>query len=308
MRKVISAVYGADGAFVDCTQVVRNYLKQQAEFIASNALAGDPIYGTPKTLFIEYEDGSRHSVPEGCLVGRPTTVATQPSCNLRFKIYQIYFNESQSSGLEYTPFFNNHCTVYFENSVIRSLVEEGAHLGSDYFGVVSYQIRHKLRTWNEHWGSHGQLVNLSARSFSPRAFEEEVQRQRVDVMGFGQHPPHDPIALAEHFHPGLSLHFRRIMASIGYDWKPTQFAHVFYFNYFVAKPELYQRYVNEMLVPAMKVMDSMPELMADSHYGNPLPENLRVRFGVPFYPFHPFLCERLFSYFAHLHGLRCGHF
>jgi len=33
-----------------------------------------------------------------------------------------------------------------------------------------------------------------------------------------------------------------------------------------------------------------------------------MRFGTPFYPYHPFLCERFFSYFAHLHRLDCAHF
>lgn len=55
-------------------------------------------------------------------------------------------------------------------------------------------------------------------------------------------------------------------------------------------------------------MDRMPELMRDSRHPFSLPEPLRVRFGIPYYPDHPFLCERFFSYFAHVHGLRCAEF
>jgi len=58
----------------------------------------------------------------------------------------------------------------------------------------------------------------------------------------------------------------------------------------------------------MAVMDQMPELREDSGYPHPLPPPLQARFSIPHYPFHPFLCERLFSYFAHIHRLTCAHY
>jgi hypothetical protein len=222
------------------------------------------------------------------------------------KIFQIYFDDAQRAGLDYTPIRNDDCTVYFENSVIRRLVESGEHVGHDYFGVVSHQLRGKLGYTRDRWT--GEIANVSARIFTPEAFEAEARRAAPDVMGFETHPPHDPVAIGDRFHPGFARHFRDIMAAIGYGWTPTVFEHVFYFNYFVAKPEIYQRYVEEMLVPAMTVMDHMPELMQDSRYPHPLPDGLRARLGIPHYPFHPFLCERFFSYFAHLHRLTCAHY
>jgi len=55
-------------------------------------------------------------------------------------------------------------------------------------------------------------------------------------------------------------------------------------------------------------MDRMPELMQDSRYPAPLPESLRPRFRIAHYPFHTFLCERFFSYFAHMNRLKCAHY
>jgi hypothetical protein len=220
------------------------------------------------------------------------------------KVFQIYFDESQRAGLDYESLRNDDCTVYFESSVIRQLVESGAHAGHDYFGVVSHQLRSKLDYTRDRWA--GEIANVSTRAFSPAAFEVEVQRAAPDVMGFQTHPPHDPVSLADRFHPGFAAHFRNIMAAIGYGWEPTVFEHVFYFNYFVARPAIYERYVTEMLAPAMAIMDRMPELMQDSRYPRPLPVALQARFGVPHYPFHPFLCERFFSYFAHMNRLRCA--
>jgi len=221
------------------------------------------------------------------------------------KIVQIYFDDSQRGGLDYVPFRNDDCTVYFESSVIRSLVEAGAHVGHDYFGVVSHQLRSKLE-YTRQWPS--EIANLSTRPFSPEAFQAEVQRLAPDAMSFQTHRAHDPISTADQFHPGFSGYFRHVMTAIGYPWTPVVFQHVFYFNYFVAKGAIYERYVAEMLAPAMAVMDQMPELMQDSRYPHPLPPHLQARFGIPFYPYHSFLCERFFSYFAHVHGLSCAHY
>jgi len=79
-------------------------------------------------------------------------------------------------------------------------------------------------------------------------------------------------------------------------------------NNFVAKKDVYERYVTEMLAPAMEVMLTMPELMKNSMYGKPLPENLKKSFGVNWFPYHTFLAERFFSYFCHLNKLNCKHF
>jgi hypothetical protein len=222
------------------------------------------------------------------------------------KIFQVYFDDSQQADLDYVPLRNDDCTVYFESAVIKRLVEAGAHAGDDYFGVVSHQLRSKIRYTRDRWA--GEIANVSTRAFSPEAFAAEIARAAPDVMGFQTHVPHDPVAVADRFHPGFARHFQHIMGAIGYGWTPTVFAHVFYFNHFVATPAVYERYVAEMLAPAMAVMDHMPELMQDSRYPHPLPAPLQARFGIPHYPFHPFLCERFFSYFAHLHRLRCAQY
>jgi hypothetical protein len=222
------------------------------------------------------------------------------------KIFQIYFDDAHVAALDYTPYRNDDCTVYFENSVIKSLVESGAHEGSDYFGVVSYKLRDKLQWTKEHWVD-SPTGNRSTRTFTPEDFEAELRRAQPDAMSFLQYRPHDQVSLANHFHPNFADHFARVMAAIGYDWKPTVFQDIFYFNYFVAKASIYERYVREMLAPAMAAMDQMPELMQPSGY-SVLPPQLAARFGVPHYPYHSFLCERFFSYFAHINQLSCAHY
>jgi hypothetical protein len=226
------------------------------------------------------------------------------------KVYQIYFKESQIDQLEpgYIPFFNEYCTRYFESQVIHDLVKQGAHIGEAYFGVVSYKLRQKLGYMKENWKNNKNIVNTSVTEFTPEQFEIELYKHKPDAMSFQRHVPHDPIIVADNFHPGFRKYWTYIMDKIGYRWVPTRFENVFYCNYFVATTFQYERYVNEMLAPAMKVMSEMPELDNRCNYPQPFPEHLKGKFGVDHWTYHAFICERFFSYFAHIHKLDCKHY
>jgi hypothetical protein len=223
-------------------------------------------------------------------------------------IYQIYFKEDQVPRLDYTPFYNSDCTVFFENSVIKQLIQEKKHHDSEYFGVVSYKLREKIGETLTHWKGNKNIANTSLNKFTPEQFEHELLKGKPDAMSFQRHLPHDSISYANKFHPGFSKYFAEILKRVGYHWSPMHLNNVFYCNYFVAKSTIYEKYINEMLTPAMEVMESMPELMNNSHYPHKLPKQLQEKFGISHYPFHPFLCERMFSYFAHIHNLKCLHY
>lgn len=218
------------------------------------------------------------------------------------KVYQIYFDDPQLKKIEFIPLKNNDCTVFFENTVIANLIESGAHLDAEYFGVVSWQLRDKLQL-TKRWRS--DIGNISNTSFSPALFEGFLRRYKPDILSFQQHVGHDNVTYADRFHPNFSTFFAKIMQKIGFDWHPTHFESVIYCNFFVAKSEIYEKYVKEMLIPAMKVMAEMPELMGNSNYPKQLPAHLAQNFGVNHYPYHTFLCERMFSYFVHLHKYKC---
>lgn len=218
------------------------------------------------------------------------------------KIHQIFFDDSQIGGLDYTMYRNDDCTEFFESSVMRKLIMEGAHKDSEYFGVVSYSLRSKMdfsRTWGD------DIANTSTTYFTPDLFEATLRDKKPDVLSFQRHPAHDSVSYADKFHPNFSKYFREIMRNIGQDWHPQVLKHVVYSNLFVAKSEIYERFVREMLDPAMDVMAKMPELRANSRYPKRLPIHLQRKFGLPHYPYHTFLCERMFSYFAHKNNLTC---
>lgn len=224
------------------------------------------------------------------------------------KVYQIYFKEEQLPLCDYIPYHNKNCTVFFENSVIKELVENKEHVDYEYFGVVSYKLREKIGIMKNDWKGIRNISNTSTVQFTPESFQKELFDNMPDVMSFQRHVGHDPITFGEQYHPGLIKYFREIMSKIGYDWSPTHFDNIFYCNYFVAKGSIYEKYVKEMLIPAMEVMSKMPELMANSYYPRPLPDHLKLSFGVNHYPFHAFICERMFSYFAWIHNYKCLHY
>lgn len=234
--------------------------------------------------------------------------------NKFLKVYQIYFDPTQTTLLEpeYIPYYNPDCTVYFENSVIETLINCGAQVGAEYFGVVSYKLREKIGSvMKERWTNIPAIANHSLKEFTPALFEAELLRHRPDVMSFQRHMPHDPIKVADRFHPGFSKYFYHIVGSIGLPIPgppPTHYNDVFYCNYFVAKSEIYERYVKEALIPAMYVMKSIPELIGNSGYPHKLPLPLQNKFGISHYPYHSFLCERLFTYWVWVNGLKCLHY
>lgn len=225
-------------------------------------------------------------------------------------VFQIYFDQSQLSKCEpeYNKILNSNCNEFFENQVIADIISDSHGYNSEYVGFVSYKLRDKLGYMKDNWKSIPNIANHSTTEFTPDLFLQELIKHKPDAMSFQRHIPHDPIMVADCFHPGFKKHFEYIMKQIGFDWQPTHLGNVFYCNYFVAKSEIYQDYVKTMLIPAMEVMKNMPELWNDSRYPHALPKHLADKFGITHYPYHPFICERMFSWYAHLKKLNCLHY
>jgi hypothetical protein len=241
-------------------------------------------------------------------IDRPQTIHSPRHIDRKngLQVYQIYYEESQLSKLDYTPYLNDNCTKYFESQVMVDLINQGAHNDFSYFGVLSHKLREKLSFAKSY--SIPNIANKSVNEFTPEMFEFELWRQLPDAFSFQRHPPHDPISFADRFHDRFSDYFKKIMHEIGYDWSPTSFQNVFYCNYFVARSEIYEHFVKTMLEPAMEVMEYMDELQRNSGYPKKLPIALSRKWGFDYYPYHAFICERMFSYYAHLNKLQCLHY
>ena len=218
---------------------------------------------------------------------------------MKNKIYQIYFNDDQKSGLDpdFIPYDNSAGTSpFFENEVIMKLIATGKHLDCDYFGVVSWMIGYKIRPFRKAFT--GQLLN------------ELLEKNRdIDVLSvFGNHQLHNNFTHGGH---GWTLPrlIEEVLKRLGHkvdvwNFKPSG---IVYMNFMFTRPEIYEAYMREMLLPAIEVMcDPEDETIQgmvwmDSSYKRLIitkQEKTRFKkmFGCSYYPHHTFVCERLFSY------------
>jgi hypothetical protein len=156
-------------------------------------------------------------------------------------------------------YLNNSLTEFFENAVIKTLVMASE---ADKIAVCSWKLRQKMR-WNV---------------CRPRELTMEVLKTPFQVMSFTCNT------------------------------KYHQFLNFADQNHFCATREIYQKYVFEYLSPAMILMNG-PELRElcwrDSNYSNlnktdsATADYLKEKIGVPYYPYHAFVLERLFAIFCH---------
>ncbi len=215
------------------------------------------------------------------------------------KVHQIYFDAESHLSLEpeYIPYCNNPTTIFFESEVMCKLVERGAHKNCDYFGVVSHKLRNKIKG-SKMWGR--TIANQSLRDFTPKEFESYIRVAGADIASFATHPPHQVFPWAERYHKGIcraaDLLIRKLNYRIYYDAKSFQ---VIYFNYFVAKPQIYEDFVKTLLRPAIRIMKCDPDVHAlckvNSHYRFPMPEAVTKQTGYDYWPLFPFIAERLIN-------------
>jgi hypothetical protein len=207
-----------------------------------------------------------------------------------YKIFQIYYDAATERNCvpEFTKFPNSSLSAFFENEIIQMLGSVQYPGKSKYFGVLSHSFFVKNTILPS-----AIISNLDAGEYDVYCFSGGLKIKNV-------------IDTAENYHPGFRRAMELIVQAIGYDVdlsEPTRM--VCYQNAFVAKSEIYQDYIDTLLAPAMKVMDDLRfnELQAiiwkDSNYHRRRDPDIRARLmryiGVDYYPYHTFICERLFT-------------
>lgn len=201
---------------------------------------------------------------------------------------QIIYKEEQEKACY--PFarihFNNLLTPFFENSVIVDVVESSK---AEKISVCSWKLKEKMR-WNVR---------------KPRELTEEVLNSDYSVLSFtGNTRHHQFLRAAEASHPGFTVLINKVLISIGKS-APSEVKNPIYQNHFCASSDIYKNYVREYLKPAMDMMINDKDYWKDSGYSNlnksgaVSGEYLKEKIGVPYYPMHPFILERMFSIFCH---------
>lgn len=209
-------------------------------------------------------------------------------------IWQIYFDERSRNNCyqEYKLYDNSKkLDENFENSVIAELISKHEHRKGDYFGVFSHDIRQDI------------VFKEGEYTFNPENLEKVVSNNTgVEVFSFQKRREQKNIVLqAENYHPGIVEMTKKVLVECEFLYDlPKRLNNIILWNYFLAKSDIYEAYVTELLLPAMQVLKNMPEAYQDAKYKT-LDDETRQRFirafGHPHYPYHPFLLERLPSVF-----------
>lgn len=200
-----------------------------------------------------------------------------------FLVYQVYYSEETKRNCLpfFTPYENLSTSPYFENQVI---VDTYKTCQADYFGVVSHKLKFKM-------------------SFFPSTRDGKVFDRNYlegldcDILFLQSHSG-NMMSQLDDWHPGSLALLRDIFTKAGLNAKTGIIKHVIYSNHFLAKYHIYKDYIENFLLPAMKVMESDKRLWQNSGYTRltgPPPGRLQEAWGLDYWPLHTFLCERFFS-------------
>ena len=209
-------------------------------------------------------------------------------------VYQIWYNEQTRKQIvdAFTPFHNPKLSEFFENDVILNVVSQGKHKETDWFGVLSPEFFSKAATGGV------RVTELQKRL-----------NDSLDMMTFTRSENTNMIKQGDNWHRVQNGSFSSIVQQVirraGIEWSVDDRLRLpIYNNYVIARPWVWDRYVNEMLLPCMEVMENAEGefrelLWQDAKYHKSrrksVQAHLQANFGVPHYPLHTFICERFWS-------------
>ncbi len=213
-------------------------------------------------------------------------------------VYQVYFDEATKKNCEpeWRHYDNSErLNEFFENQVIARLIRLGQHRRQEYFAVFSHDVKESIPFKEE------------GLRFSPQSLETIVKKNDIDVFSFCKRRRNTNIVTqAEHYHKGFLDIINKVLKFCGMEL-PHKLDKIILFNLMVCRGDFWQAYYNDLLEPTMRILRDIPEAYNDSGYaliGRPMtPEKanrFEKAFGKPYYPFHPFICERLASIYLQL--------
>ena len=199
------------------------------------------------------------------------------------KIYSIVYDKNQIA--EYEKYDNSHIktieqrSYFFEYNVLMDVIDNH-NIAEDYLGIFSYKFPMKTGL------------------FKKKLFKILEQNPNYDIYTFcsnrvklkGKY-----LEFTEKVHPGFLDLFNKLCNDLGLVVKEPKY--IVYSNFFIAKTEIYKEYMNEIIKPAIELLETKykQEVWQDSNYKGLEKDKLKQYTGLDYYPFYTFLCERLFS-------------
>lgn len=226
------------------------------------------------------------------------------------KLYlnQIYYQQSQFNDIipGFYPYFNQHCSLFFESKILCDVYNQKKYHDSDYVGVFSWKLQQKYKRQIKY-----QDIDLNMSKY----------KGNYDILSFD--PRQSTIPGLRRPHKGSQLYsemsWDALMLLIQ---KLKQQGHIqesipnldkkmlrIYCNYFVTTKEIFEDYISSFMIPAINLLVNDDELydisMDNSLYGDP-PHSFIEQTQLDYYPKAPFILERLINCYTLIRGLKVG--
>jgi len=203
---------------------------------------------------------------------------------MSFKLYSITYDPSHSSQFE--RYDNSHIKTPEQKSYLFEYnpiidIARNRRIEEEYLGIFSYKFAMKC--------------GMGRRPMT----EERLMRLLCENPGkeiYGLSGLHSPSGFgfdfAEKSHPGFSEIFFPLCEDLGLTIEEPDF--MINSNFFIAKTEIYRRYVEEAIVPAIELLDGKyRELAWRPCVYAAGSSNIMALTGITHYTFHSFVLERL---------------
>jgi hypothetical protein len=227
--------------------------------------------------------------------------------NNKIKVYQIYYAESQKDKLMegFTPYFNPTATVNLESGVISDLVNSEESSDCGYFGVFSWKASQKINRFDFKRLQEKTNDNLDCDIIAPnpRNYIHCARRIKTEhTIRFNKHK----------FMDGFDLLVKKLKLSETPEKFMTGSQRMIYYNYFIAKSEIYKHFVDTLLDPAIALFQEDSEMKEmgysrEDYKNQTPPKNFTNDTGLSYYPKIPFLLERLINVYIYINNVKVGY-
>ena len=201
---------------------------------------------------------------------------------LYYKIYSIVYDEQQT--IEYEKYFNNINTVnmrsyLFEYNVLIDIIDNFKIDNDKYLGIFSHKFPFKTGLFKKklYW----------------------LLENNPDFDIYGLCPQYNLkgkyLNFTEKAHPGFKQLFYPLCKDLGLEIKEPEY--VIYSNYVIMKTSIYKDYVNNIIKPAIYLLETKYKDLAwkDSNYKGLPKDQLKLYTELNYYPFFTFVLERLLN-------------
>jgi len=228
-----------------------------------------------------------------------TKISTdQASSEISFRTKIVKLNPS--------PFMESSIYPILKHNFLKDWENE------DYVGIVTYSVLDKLSKFKK------QRIDIDWMTIVKQATEHNVDVIGIFCLEFKRGQDSD-LSLIESavFHHGLNFYraWRALLLELGYTEEMidenTDKAG-FFCNWTLSKPEFLKEYI-DFVEKAMHIVNTNPKInelfFKNSHYGkgNTTDEQKMALFGRNYYTVHPFIFERILSFYLYYRkGIRVG--